>query len=53
MQKTGDNRLQVISVMVDDDPDHLTEKDLLETIRGKAPIHDVDVIVPLSGEVSP
>ena len=52
-QKTGDNRLQVIPVVVDEDPDRLSDKNPLETIRAKAPIRNVDVLIPLSGEVSP
>lgn len=52
VQTIGDDRLQVIPVLVETDGD-LEDGDILETVMKRSPARGRDVLIPLSGEVSP
>lgn len=53
VQAIGDDRLQVVPVHLTDTADDLGDDELLDAIRNRLPVRGVDVLIPLSGEVSP
>lgn len=52
IQAVGDDRLHVIPVQVTDGGDDVEDGELLDEIRERSPAQGVDVLIPLSGEVS-
>lgn len=52
IQKTGDNRIQVIQVHIDESRlNKMNNEEILETVRRQSPASGSDVLVPLSGVV--
>lgn len=52
VQKIGDGRLQVIPVQVTEASDIIDDEELLDLIRDRSPVQNLDVLIPLSGEVT-
>jgi len=49
-QKVGDERLQVIIVELPNQ--EMTDEEILETVQNRSPVSGIDVIIPLTGEVT-
>lgn len=49
-RKIGDKRLQVIPIKLPDK--EMTDDEILETVQNRSPISGIDVIIPLTGEVT-
>jgi len=49
-QKVGDERLQVIIVELPNQK--MTDEEILETVQNRSPVSGIDVIIPLTGEVT-
>lgn len=50
--KIGDDRLQVIPVHIERDPDQLEDDALIEIIKERSPVGGADVLIPLTGAIS-
>ncbi len=53
VREVGDERIQVMTVEIEED--ELKRKDdrkLLDTVKSRSPVRNVDFLIPLSGEVS-
>lgn len=51
-ESIGDERLQMVTVQLKEGTVERKDGEILERTRERAPVRDVDVLVPLSGEVS-
>lgn len=49
-QKVGDERLQVIIVELPNQ--EMTDEEILKTVQNRSPVSGIDVIIPLTGEVT-
>jgi predicted nucleotidyltransferase len=49
-QKVGDERLQVIIVELPNQ--EMADEEILETVQNRSPVSGIDVIIPLTGEVT-
>ena len=51
-QALGDDRLHIHSVRISDDRSSGRDERVVETVRDKSPVGDLDTLIPLSGEVA-
>lgn len=54
VQEVGDERIQVVTMEIEEDElRRKVNKELLNTIKSRGPVRNVDLLISLSGEVSP
>lgn len=52
VQAIGDDRIQLIPLQLPSSTDGMEDEDVLDAIRERSPVGGVDIVIPLSGEVS-
>ncbi len=54
LQEVGDERIQIVTVEIEEDElKRKDDRELLNKAKFKSPVRDVDLLIPLSGEVQP
>lgn len=54
VQEKGNQRVQVVTVEIkEDELRRQKDRELLDTVKSRSPVRDVDLLIPLSGGVSP